>query len=790
MEDHQNRINSLSAKLDRLLILHETLTKDLLGIHSELEDLKAENTSVVEPEIASPSPPIIPSHPMDIPEVEQDAVVEFTEREELEKSAPAVNEPINQPPKGPRNLEKFIGENLLNKIGIAITILGVAIGTKYSIEHDLVSPLTRIILGYLVGVGTLLIGIRLKAKYEAFSAVLVSGSMAMMYFVTYSAYAFYELIPQLLCFGLMVLFIVFVIIAAINYNRRVIAYIGLLGAYAIPFLLSTGSGQVELLFTYVAIINAGIMVLAFKKYWKGLFITAFVITWIMYISWFLFSYHDYEIGMAFTFLGIFFATFYATFLGYKLLRKEPLKVMDLILLMLNSTIFYGVGYELLDQHDSGNQLLGLFTLLNAVIHFAVSVVIYKQQLAQKDLLHILIGLVLVFVTMSIPVQLEGNWVTLLWISEAFVLFWIGRVKRVAIFEYLSYPLFFLAACSLIEDWSHISLFWSSEVSDVRFTPIFNTQFLTTSISILFLGIATRVHMKTHAESLLGANKDLMTFIQYGFGTLLLCGLYFAFQFEITGYWNQRIGDSIINIAIDNTDQFSIRRNPGLMWFKNIWTVNYSLLFATILSFVSIKWLRSPSLTAVCIAINSLFVLLFLSQGLYGLSELREYYLEQTLGEYYSHSSFNIALRYISLAFVGLSIFTTYRLQRTQNYPKAVKHGLELAFHTSLLWIISSELLHWMDMFGHAQSYKLALSLLWGMYALMLIALGIWKGKKFLRIGAIVLFSVTLCKLFFYDLRALNTISKTIVFVSLGILLLIISFLYNKFKHKISDETDQ
>lgn len=52
-----------------------------------------------------------------------------------------------------------------------------------------------------------------------------------------------------------------------------------------------------------------------------------------------------------------------------------------------------------------------------------------------------------------------------------------------------------------------------------------------------------------------------------------------------------------------------------------------------------------------------------------------------------------------------------------------------------------------------------------------------------------LFAITLIKLFFYDIAHLNTISKTIVFVSLGILLLIISFLYNKNKNKINYTSD-
>ena len=111
-----------------------------------------------------------------------------------------VQSPVKKSIQISNELEKFIGENLINKIGIAILIIGVAIGAKYSIENDLISPLTRIILGYLLGLGLLGLSIKLRAKYENFSAVLVSGSMTIFYFLTYAAYSYYELIPQVLTF--------------------------------------------------------------------------------------------------------------------------------------------------------------------------------------------------------------------------------------------------------------------------------------------------------------------------------------------------------------------------------------------------------------------------------------------------------------------------------------------------------------------------------------------------------------------------------------------------------------
>lgn len=60
-------------------------------------------------------------------------------------------------------------------------------------------------------------------------------------------------------------------------------------------------------------------------------------------------------------------------------------------------------------------------------------------------------------------------------------------------------------------------------------------------------------------------------------------------------------------------------------------------------------------------------------------------------------------------------------------------------------------------------------------------------KQYLRIGAISLFGLTLVKLFFYDIAHLSTISKTIVMIVLGIMLLVTAFLYNKYKHVILGE---
>ena len=176
----------------------------------------------------------------------------------------------------------------------------------------------------------------------------------------------------------MVVFTIFTVVAAITYNRQIIAQFGLVGAYAVPFLLSDGSGKVSVLFTYMAIINAGSLFIAFKRYWKSLYYSSFALTWMIYAVWYVLNYESAYFGLALTFLIVFFITFYLTFLGYKLVQKEKFAMGDIFLLLINSFIFFGFGYNMLSDHETGEQLLGLFALGNAVIHFIVGITIYRQ----------------------------------------------------------------------------------------------------------------------------------------------------------------------------------------------------------------------------------------------------------------------------------------------------------------------------------------------------------------------------------------------------------------------------
>lgn len=391
MSENQNTINQLLQKLEVLMQKQNSFYKEIYDLREEILRLK----SVEKQEVAD-----------NIVDIENKTEIK-TEEKPFVAAQPPPKQNYYHPPKStdwqntrPKiniDFEKFIGENLISKVGIIITIIGVAIGAKYSIDHQLISPLARIILGYVMGIGLLGVGFRLKKNYENYSAVLVSGAIAIMYFITFAAYSFYELMPQSVAFGLMVIFTVFTVVVAINYNKQIIAHIGLVGAYAVPFLLSDGSGKIVVMFTYMAIINIGILIIAFKKYWKPIYYSSFALTWIIYLSWFNSQYEFTEhLGLAFIFAITFFVIFYVIFLAYKLIRNEKFEIQDIALLLSNSFIFYGIGYALMNDHLIYNHFLGVFTICNALIHSVVNILIYKLKQGDRNLLYLVSGLVFNF----------------------------------------------------------------------------------------------------------------------------------------------------------------------------------------------------------------------------------------------------------------------------------------------------------------------------------------------------------------------------------------------------------
>ncbi|WP_338790856.1 DUF2339 domain-containing protein [Bernardetia sp. MNP-M8] len=798
----KQQINELFRKLSIVESKQSVFDREIRKLRVEIEGLQNEtsfekDTTKESREVEDPilrQKPIFRDIPSDFPSESENEKKE--ENRELKRRKTPVFEAPTQPQQTKvhqkSSIEKFIGENVIYIVGVLIIVLGVGIGVKYAIDNDMISPLTRIILGYLVGAGLLGFAIRLKAKYEKFSAGLLSGAMAIFYFVTFMGYDFYNLFPKEMAFGLMVAFTVFTVVASLNYDRQIIAHIGLVGAYAVPFLLSDGSGKVMILFSYMAIINLGILAISIKKYWKSLYINAFTLTWLVVLAWYGSKYNQEEhFSLTLIFSTLFFLIFYISFLAYKIKKKEIFNVGDVILMLINSFIFYGVGFATLSTNVQTENLVGLFTLGQAIIHFGVSVVLYKNKLADRNLFYLASGLVLVFITIAVPVQLDGNWVTLIWSLQAALLFWIGRTKKVGVYESLSFPLMALAAFSMIQDWG-MAIDASTGIYDYEtnksiineITPIFNVIFLTSIIfAASFFFIDWLNKSDKYVSTLQEKANGFLGFVTVVITTTLLFALYLPLVVEISIYFNQLLEASRIEVIAEGGYPNTFY-DYDLRSYQRVWILNYTLLFFIGLGFYCIQKVETQMSVILYYLASALLLFIFMSAGLYELSELRDSYISQSLAKYYEVGSFNLIVRYISFSLVIGLLFILFRLAKQEFLKFDFIPFFDFILHVSALWLLSAELIHILSLTSNADAYKLGLSILWGTYSLFVVVLGILKKKKYLRVGGLVWFGITFVKLFFYDIAALSTISKVIVFLSLGTLLLIISFLYNKYKDKI------
>ena len=183
------------------------------------------------------------------------------------------------------DLEKFIGENLFNKIGIAILVLGIGFFVKYAIDQDWINEYGRVAIGIFCGIVLVGTAHYLRRAYHSFSSVLAGGGLAVFYFTIAFAFHQYHIINQVTAFMIMVVITIFAVLLAFLYDKLELAVIATVGGFITPFLLSTGEGNYVVLFSYLSLLNFGLLTLSYLKQWRLLNTLAFFFTIIIYGSW-------------------------------------------------------------------------------------------------------------------------------------------------------------------------------------------------------------------------------------------------------------------------------------------------------------------------------------------------------------------------------------------------------------------------------------------------------------------------------------------------------------------------
>lgn len=663
------------------------------------------------------------------------------------------------------DIEKFIGENLVSKIGIAVLVLAIGFFVKYAIDQNWIGPVGRVSIGILCGGILVALAHRMRNSYKGFSSVLAGGGLAVFYFTITLAFHQFHLFSQTVAFIIMIVITAFAVVLSMLYNRQELAVIALVGGFIAPFLVSTGNGNYKVLFTYLIILNSGLLFIAYNKAWRILNFLSFVFTMILFASWImLLPYEEPSLTYrnGFMFATAFYLLFFIINIANNIKEKKKFIASDFGILLANTCLYFGAGIYCLTQMNAV-EYKGLFSASMGIFNLGVSYFLFRKQKVDTNILYLLIGITLTFISITAPLQLNGNYITLFWASEAVLLYWLYTKSTISIMRYSAMLVWALMMISLVMDWLQLYTSYNTAI-----TIIANKGFITT----VFAAIATYLLFILRNKEEKDANITWSQFIP-GKNTFRVIAIVLLFAAG----------------ALEINYQFSYYY-PGAN-FHILYLLLYTLAFISILTFITQKVQQLQlhwQMIAVMLAASMAFYFLSIPQTITIQKDVLE--LHKNAGHFMAH-----------WAGALLALLVLYRLmQLFRNNKTALKESFGLftwvlcaAFVTYLsieIFLLSNNIFYAGDnpLENIQRIYiKTGLPILWGLCSFAFMWLGMRHKYRTLRIISLSLFTLTLVKLFIFDIRNIPAGGKIAAFFCLGVLLLVVSFMYQRLKKIIIDD---
>jgi uncharacterized membrane protein len=335
-----------------------------------------------------------------------------------------------------------IGGNPLLKIGVLILFLGLAFLLRYVAEHTVVPVELRYAGVAATGIALLLFGWRWRVRADNYGLILQGAGIGVLYLTTLAAMKLHPLIPVELGFGVLFAVAVFAAMLAILQDSLALAVIATLGGFAAPILTSTGRPHHVAFFTYLAVINLGIVLIAWFKAWRVLNLIGFVCTFALACLWGRQYYRPEMWQTCEPFLLLLFVMYVLiTFLFARRTLAEAPEADDAgfeqhavaaasQIAYVDGTLAFGVPfasffmqYLLVRQFEYGAAFSALgFGLAYVVLAFAL----FRGSGMRYALLsETMIALAVVFGSLAIPLGLEERWTSAAWAVEAAGVYWVG-----------------------------------------------------------------------------------------------------------------------------------------------------------------------------------------------------------------------------------------------------------------------------------------------------------------------------------------------------------------------------
>jgi len=412
-----DQLKELASRLDQIERILQSQIQRIHAVESHLGVTPSPVASPISP--ASPEPPALPVNDvLPVRSLADESQGGFAQASSSESTGHLIPERYQE------SLESKIGGNLLNKVGMAAIILGMAYFLKYAIDNEWIGEAGRVMVGVLTGLGFVAWGESLHRKeMRAYAVTILGGGVAILYFSIFAAFSFYHLLDQIPALLLMVLITVATVVMAVRYDSKTIAIFATVGGFMTPALLGTGKDNQNGLFTYILLLDLGVLALAYFKNWRVLNLLAFFFTQLIFVAWNLRFYNSTKLWRTEFWLTAFFLLFAVMSFLYNITHQRKTTFRDLSLITLNGGCYFLWTYGLLELQYS--DYLGFYAVLMAIVYVALGSIAYRRAQEDSYLFLVFLGLGLTCLTVAIPIQLKQNWITVGWSVEAAVLTWVG-----------------------------------------------------------------------------------------------------------------------------------------------------------------------------------------------------------------------------------------------------------------------------------------------------------------------------------------------------------------------------
>ena len=451
-------------------------TSRIRHLELRLQGVEAALLRVIEQQSAAPAPAPGAAEPVAVvPPVTEPVLAEPP------RAAPPPPRPV-VPPRTAQSVETLIGQKWLGWIAMVLIFVAAGFFLKYAFENRWIGELGRITLGVIGGLAFVWSGLdRYRKGWRYLSQILTAGGVTILYLSVYAAFGYYHLVNQRAAFAFLVVLVAEAQLLAVLYNARAISVMALAGGFLAPILLSTGRDQYWILFTYIVVLDLGMLAVVMAKRWRWLGSLAYCGTQVLFWAWYEEHYHPEKRAAVLLFQGAVFLLFLLADLAPHF-RRRSAGWEEWIRLAVNPFVFFATCYGLLnsDHHD----WMAVLALGLGIVYAGLAKTELALRPGDRRMLLVTVGTALTFATLAIPIQLESNWITIGWAIEAALLFWASFEAAEPLLRGLSALVYTLAVTALL---AHDTP-WAYRAP---FTPIFNRYYLSVLAVSICLWAAAR-----------------------------------------------------------------------------------------------------------------------------------------------------------------------------------------------------------------------------------------------------------------------------------------------------------